>query len=72
MATEIGGEFRKELEALINKHDRECGSDTPDFVLAEYLEVCLAAFDVATRKRDDWYGTIDRRVNGDQPSQDTE
>jgi len=48
--------FRKELESLINKNSKENGSDTPDFILAEYLTDCLAAFDKATRKRIVWYG----------------
>lgn len=47
-------DFEKELESLINKYKMENGSDTPDFVLAEYLAKCLAAFDYATKMRDGW------------------
>jgi hypothetical protein len=47
--------FRQELEEVINKHSMENGSDTPDFILAEYLTMCLRAFDVATKKRNNWY-----------------
>ena len=47
--------FRKELENLINKHSKENGSDTPDFVLASYLENCLDSFDKATKQREEWY-----------------
>jgi len=43
--------FRKELQDLINKNSLENGSDTPDFVLAEYLTDCLKTFDKATRAR---------------------
>jgi len=43
--------FRKELETLINKHSMENGSNTPDFILAEYLTDCLHAFDKATNQR---------------------
>ena len=39
--------FEKELENLINIHSMENDSDTPDFILAEYLRKCLAAFNVA-------------------------
>lgn len=46
--------FRKELETLINKHSMENGSNTPDFILAEYLESCLKAFDLALSKRASW------------------
>lgn len=44
--------FRKELEILINKESMESGSDTPDFILAEFLNECLEAFDKAVNKRD--------------------
>ena len=32
--------FRKELACLINRYSRENGSDTPDFILADYLDGC--------------------------------
>lgn len=37
-------EFEKELSSLINKYSLECGSDTPDFILAGYLMNCLRNF----------------------------
>lgn len=37
--------FVKELTRLINKCSLENTSDTPDFILAEYLKDCLVAFD---------------------------
>lgn len=49
------GAFREDLEAVINRHSRENGSNTPDFILAEYLIACLVAFDRATRARTEWY-----------------
>jgi hypothetical protein len=48
--------FREELTTLINKRSMENGSDTPDFILAEYLSNCLIVFDKATRARAKWYG----------------
>lgn len=48
-------DFRKELEALLNKHSRENASDTPDFILATYLGGCLDAYDNAVRERERWY-----------------
>lgn len=48
-------EFENELTALINKHSREGISETPDFILAKYLEGCLVNFAVAVLKRDQWY-----------------
>lgn len=56
-------EFRKELAALINKHSKENGSNTPDWILAEYLSDCLAAFDRAIQHRKDWY-TSEGRLEG--------
>lgn len=50
MATFIG-----ELEMLINRFSKENDSNTPDFILAQYLTSCLAAFSVATSQRDRWY-----------------
>jgi hypothetical protein len=49
-------DFRREIESVINKHSRENVSDTPDFILAEYLTDCLAAFDKGVRERERWYG----------------
>lgn len=48
--------FIEDLEHIINKHCMENGSDTPDFILAQYLEGCLRAFDIAVRERTRWYG----------------
>ena len=50
------GRLRKDIEQAINKHSIETGSDTPDFILAEYLTDCLRAFDKATVRREEWYG----------------
>lgn len=48
--------FRKELSELINKSSMENASNTPDFILAEYLSACLLAFDTAIQQRETWYG----------------
>ena len=53
-------EFKKDLEAVINKHSMENGSNTPDWVLTEYLISCLDAFDQTTKKRDTWYDIAPR------------
>jgi len=44
-------EFRKELKQLVNKNNMENGSNTPDFILADFMADCLAAFDSATNER---------------------
>ena len=48
--------FRDEIEHVINKYSRENGSDTPDFILAEYLANTLDVFDRTVRRREQWYG----------------
>ena len=50
-------EFEKELEMLINKHSKENESDTPDFILAQYLKGCLANYAETVKARDKWYGS---------------
>lgn len=48
--------FKPRLEALINTCSRENDSNTPDFILAQYIMSCLEAYELATRARDRWYG----------------
>lgn len=48
--------FEKALERLINCYSLESGSNTPDFILVEYLKSSLINFHQATRLRDNWYG----------------
>lgn len=48
--------FENDLRILINTYSRENTSNTPDFVLAQYLEGCLTAFDTAMQQRDKWHG----------------
>lgn len=49
-------ELREELEKLINKCCEENKSNTPDFILALFLQRCLTAFEYAIIDRDNWYG----------------
>jgi len=60
-------ELRKEIEEAINKASAENGSDTPDYILAEFLISCLKAFDVALVERERWYG---REVGSWMPQKD--
>jgi hypothetical protein len=46
----------EELAALLNRHSQENFSNTPDFILAEYLLDCLNAWNKAAAYRDAWYG----------------
>lgn len=49
-------ELRKEIETAINKCSAENESNTPDFILAEFLTDCLAAFDKAAIAKAKWEG----------------
>ena len=48
-------QFRKDLAELINRHSKENGSNTPDFILARYLDNVLQNFDAAVNEREEWY-----------------
>jgi len=48
--------FEKELETLINRYSQEGASNTPDFILAQFLLSCLAAWNTGVQQRETWYG----------------
>lgn len=52
--------FEDELVNLLNKHSMENRSGTPDFVLGEYLRMCLQTWDLTIKMRSDWRG---ERIN---------
>ena len=47
--------FVKELKVLINRHSMENMSNTPDYILVEYLMGCLDAFANTVNTRDRWH-----------------
>ena len=55
--------WRKEIEAAINRSSAVTGSNTPDFILAEYLVDCLMAFDKAVNRRNEWVGKIGDEID---------
>lgn len=48
--------LRIEIENAVNRHSAENGSNTPDFILAQFLMGSLRAFDAAVNARETWYG----------------
>ncbi len=46
--------FKQELTQLINKYNHESVSNTPDFILAEYLYNCLFLLDSTIIARIEW------------------
>jgi hypothetical protein len=61
--------FEKSLEYLINYFSKESGSDTPDFILAAYLQGCLDTFNHTITAREKWYGRGDKPVEVDTSEQ---
>lgn len=51
--------LRHAIGAALNRHNAEQVSDTPDFILAEFLVACLGALDSAILARSTWYGRVD-------------
>jgi len=47
--------FHEELEHIINKYSQENVSNTPDYILANFILGCMKAFDQAVKDRDKWY-----------------
>lgn len=50
------GTLAQQIARVINSQSRENDSNTPDFILAEYLVRCLEAFEIASRRREEWFG----------------
>lgn len=55
--------FQEELRALINKHSLENGSNTPDFILAAFLENVLTDFNHALSARHKWLNPANPRMD---------
>jgi len=55
-APQTSGTLAQDLAGVLNQHSMENASNTPDFLLAEYLERCLAAAGILISRRDGWYG----------------
>ena len=53
--------FYNELSSLLNKYNKEGGSNTPDYILANCLINCLKNFDSITKQREIFYGRLTKR-----------
>ena len=51
----MSGDLRRELARTLNRHSAENKSNTPDFILAQFLIEAIRAFDAAVTARDQWY-----------------
>lgn len=50
-------DLESDLAALLNRYSAENASDTPDFLLAQYLIGCLDVYAAAVKARDTWHDT---------------
>lgn len=49
--------FSQELESLLNRYSMDTKTNTPDFILAEYLLACLGAYKGAQAASAHWHRT---------------
>jgi antitoxin component HigA of HigAB toxin-antitoxin module len=49
-------EFRRALAGVLNEYDVDGELDTPDFILADFLDASLSAYEFAKENTDKWYG----------------
>ena len=64
--------FETKLRVLIDQCSEENASNTPDFILAQYLSGCLDAFNIAIQQRENWYGHDPRPTETDNQSLETD
>ncbi|MBO7715829.1 MAG: hypothetical protein J6S85_19860 [Methanobrevibacter sp.] len=55
-------DFKKELTSLLNKHGWDDACETPDFILAEYVEGCLLNLTVAMTMNINWHTGWERML----------
>lgn len=48
--------LEQELKSCLNRHSAENDSNTPDYILAQFLLGCLAAWNTGVQQRETWYG----------------
>jgi hypothetical protein len=48
--------FQTELQALLHKYNKENISNTPDYLLADYIQQCLNALNNTINRRDGMMG----------------
>ena len=51
-----GGDLEHALASALNRFSAENGSNTPDWILAQFLLRCLAAWNEGLHQRATWYG----------------
>lgn len=49
-------DFERDIAAVLNKHGKDTETNTPDFILAEYINRTLMALAGMNTKNKDWHG----------------
>lgn len=57
-------DLETEITTAINRASAENTSNTPDWILAQYLLGCLSVFNTAVQQRETWYGRDARPCDG--------
>ena len=60
--------LERSLARLLNFYGAENGSNTPDWILAQYLFACLTAWNTGVQQRETWYGRDARPTGGSGPA----
>ena len=56
-ASNIDKDFTRELMGLVNKHSIDNELNTADFILAQYITLCLQGLKITMKQRSEWHGT---------------
>lgn len=51
-----GNDLESAITSALNRFSAENASNTPDWILAQYLLGCLAAWNQGIQQRETWYG----------------
>ncbi len=60
--------LERDLSGVLNRYSQENASNTPDYILAQYLLGCLAAWNATVQQRETWYGRDARPTGGAGPA----
>lgn len=56
-------DLASEIAAALNRFSAENASNTPDWILAQFLLGCLKAWNENIQKRESWYGRNPGQTN---------
>lgn len=63
--------FEERIRQAINFASKENGSNTPDFILAEFLSGCLSLFELTVNSREKYYGREPQLISKEPNPQPT-